>query len=235
MNQDTFATGLTELPAAAHLPASSKVYDELRSRILSLRLPPGTRLSRQELAEAFGVSQSPVREALQRLEQSGLVVTYRQSRTEVTMIDRARLRQEHFFRRGIECEVVHHLASREDRPDLGKVAAVLKLQRALVDDLDQIDMFRQLDDSFHRELFAAADQSELHPLVVERSSQMARLRALDLPSSGKVESVIQGHQQILDAILASDPAAATLQMRRHLSGSIERMPEIMQQYPHFFA
>jgi DNA-binding GntR family transcriptional regulator len=216
------------------VPAASRVYDRLRAQIVSLELPPGTRLSRQDLAESFGVSQSPMREAIQRLEQIGLVVSYRQSRTEVTMIDRTQLRREHFLRTGIECEIVNHLASRAEALDFGKVSAILKMQRVLVDDLDQIAMFRQLDDAFHRELFAAADQAELHAFVVDRSSQMARLRALDLPSSGKIQSVIEGHRQVLDAICAGDRHAATDCMRRHLSGSIERLPAIVEQYPQYF-
>ena len=97
---------------SAHVPASALVYETLRARIASLQLPPGTRLSRPELAAAFGVSQSPVREALQQLEAIGLVATFRQSRTEVTLIDPAKLRQENFLRAGIECEVAHTLAGR---------------------------------------------------------------------------------------------------------------------------
>ncbi|MCB1340411.1 MAG: GntR family transcriptional regulator [Pseudooceanicola sp.] len=228
--QNTLTPGFSD--AFANAPASSKVYAELRAQITALRLPPGTRLSRQELSDTFGVSQSPVREALMRLEQAGLVATYRQSRTEVTMIDRTRLRQEHFLRRGLECEVVHQLASKGG--DVGKVAAVLKLQKALVDDIDRIDMFRQLDDSFHRELFAAAGQADLHAFVTEQSGHMARLRALDLPSTGKVEAVIEGHEAVLAAIQAGEAEGAADQMRRHLSGSIERLPQIVERFPDYF-
>jgi DNA-binding GntR family transcriptional regulator len=235
MKPDTTATSFDDVPALfSRGPASSRVYDELRAQIVSLRLPPGTRLLRQELADAFGVSQSPMREAIQRLEQIGLVASYRQSRTEVTLIDQVQLRQQHILRTGIECEVVNYLAAQSGAKDLGKASAILKMQRALVDDLDQVEMFRQLDDAFHRELFAAAEQAELHAFVVDRSSQMARLRSLDLPSSGKIQSVIQGHQQILEAIQSGDRNLASDCMRRHLSGSIERMPRIVEQHPHYF-
>ena len=235
MRSDTLMTSFSETSAfLAQIPASSKVYSELRTQIVSLRLPPGTRLARQELAETFGVSQSPVREAIQRLEQIGLVVSYRQSRTEVTLIDRTQLRQEHFLRSGVECEIVNHLAGQAGKLDFSKISAILKMQRALVDELDQVDMFRQLDDAIHRELIAAAEQVELHAFVVDRSSQMARLRTLDLPSTGKIRSVIDGHEQILGAIHAGDRMAATDCMRRHLSGSIGRMPETLEKYPQYF-
>lgn len=218
----------------AHVPASAMVYETLRARIVALQLPPGARLSRPELAAAFGVSQSPVREALLQLEAVGLVATYRQSRTEVTLIDPAKLRQENFLRAGIECEVANALAALPDRSVLLKARGILKMQQALADDLRQIELFRQLDADFHRELFVAAGQEALHGLVADRSSQMARVRALDLPRISKMRSVIEGHAAVLDAIEAGDRHGASDAMRRHLSGSIERLPEIIAQRPDYF-
>ncbi|HBN51408.1 MAG TPA: GntR family transcriptional regulator, partial [Thalassospira sp.] len=83
---NTFMGGLmpvydSAMKANAHVPASALVYEELRSRIISLVLPPETTLVRAELADSFKVSQSPVREAIMRLEQDGLVASYPQSRT----------------------------------------------------------------------------------------------------------------------------------------------------------
>ncbi|WP_339947816.1 GntR family transcriptional regulator [uncultured Albimonas sp.] len=219
---------------SAHVPASALVYETLRARIVSLQLPPGARLSRPELAAAFGVSQSPVREALLQLESVGLVASFRQSRTEVTLIDPAKLRQENFLRAGIECEVANALAGLEDKSVLIKARGILKMQEALADDLRQIELFRQLDADFHRELFAAAGQEALHDLVADRSSQMARVRALDLPRVSKMRSVIEGHAAVLAAVDAGDRHGATDAMRRHLSGSIERLPEIIAQRPDYF-
>ena len=61
--------------------AAARVYTGLRARIVSLELLPDTVLSRAEIAKQYGVSQSPVREAVQKLEQEGLVVSYPKSRT----------------------------------------------------------------------------------------------------------------------------------------------------------
>ncbi|WP_238367245.1 GntR family transcriptional regulator [Mesobacterium pallidum] len=214
---------------------ASRVYEALRARIVALDLPPGARLSRPELAEMFGVSASPLREALQRLERDGLVATFRQSRTVVTHLDAESLRQEHFLRTAIECEVANALAALPDKAALAKTAAILKMQRALAGDPDQVDLFRQLDEDFHRALFVAAGFAELHGVVLQGSNQMARLRTLDLPSEGKRASVIEGHAALLEAIMSGDRHAATDAMRAHLSGTIARLPEIMVQYPQHFA
>ena len=144
----------------AHVPASALVYEEVRNRIISLSLLPETTLVRAELAESFNVSQSPVREAIMRLEQDGLVVSYPQSRTVVTKIDVARIREEHFLRVAAECEVVRQLAEAKESAAVVKAKGIVKMQEALVGDIEQIDLFKQLDETFHAALFNGVSQSQ---------------------------------------------------------------------------
>lgn len=224
----------SSVESSLNLPASSQIYEMLRAQIISLELPPGKRLSRSKLAEQFSVSNSPLRDAIQRLERDGFVATFRQSRTVVTHIDPDLLKQEHFLRTGIECEIVNLLATMDDKSRIKKASAIVKMQRVLIDDPEQIDLFRKLDEDFHRELFAAAGHLPLYLLVTERSGQMARLRSLDLPSEGKFASVVHGHEAVLDAIGNKGGHHATDAIRAHLSGTIARLPEIMVQYPEFF-
>lgn len=82
--------------------ASGRIYDDLRQRILSLELPPGTNLLRTELAAKYQVSQTPLRDALQRLEQDGLVQIFPQSRTMVTRIDIPLIHEAYFLRTALE-------------------------------------------------------------------------------------------------------------------------------------
>lgn len=229
-------TGLTAeaLTLSPNVSSSGRVFQELRSRIVALRLPPGAILNRADLAEAFGVSQSPIREAILRLEQIGLVASFPQSRTEVTRINPTRLRQENFLRTALECEVVDALCRSDVSQALVKVKGYLKSQEALADDPNQIELFRELDEKFHEALFIAAGQDALYGHAAERSSHMARLRTLDLPRREKLESVIEGHREVIERIGAGDRHGAADAMRQHLSGTISRLPEIMQSNPDFF-
>ena len=222
------------LAPGSGLSSAGRVFQELRGRIVALKLPPGTILNRAELAEAFGVSQSPVREAILKLEGLGLVVSYPQSRTEVTRIAPVRLAQENFLRTALECEVVDCLGRTDPPPDLTKAKGYLKIQEALVDEPDQIELFRELDENFHQALFIAAGQSALHAHVTERSGHMARLRTLDLPRSRKLQSVIEGHAAVIGRLEAGDRHGAVDAMRGHLSGTIGRLPDIMEAHPEFF-
>lgn len=232
MSENPFSIAGSPLPedgmrSGPRVTTSARVYGEMRARIIALDLRPDAILVRSELADRFNVSQSPVREAILRLEQDGLVISYPQSRTLVTRIDPARVREEHFLRTAVECEVVRRLAESGDSEALKKARGFLKMQEALVDDMDQVDLFKQLDEAFHAALFAGVNQTPLHQHIQARCGHLARLRTLDLPSPGKTASVLAAHRAVVDAIETGDPDLSVRTMREHLSGSMRRMPQIV--------
>lgn len=214
--------------------ASTGVYEDIRRRIIDMALPPDTTLDRSELATQYNVSPGPIREAIRALEQDGLVRSYPQSRTVVTRIDPERIAEDHFHRVAVECEVVWRLAARADPAALTTARGLLRTQEALVGDVSQIELFRQQDDAFHESLFRSVGLISLHGHIRSRSGQLARVRTLDLPSNGKMRAVFNAHMEILAAIDAGDPTAASDAMRRHLSGTIERLDAIRAEHPHFF-
>lgn len=226
---------LSASAASAHLPASARLYLELRRRIVSLELPPDTTLDRSEIAAEFNVSQSPVREAIQRLEQDGLVVSYPQSRTVVTRIDQSQISEEHFLRVAVESEVVRRLAESADPKTIVSLRGYLRLQEALVEDVEQSALFRQLDNAFHDALFEGVNQAGLHRHIVSRSGHLERVRTLDLPRVEKMRAVYEGHKQIVEAIEERDAIAAPAAMRVHLSGTIERLLRLREEHKQYFS
>src|SRR6201992_3056125 len=94
--------------------AAPQVFERLREMILSLELAPGTVLSRADLANRYGLSQTPVRDALMKLGEEGLVDIYPQHATVVSQINVTSALQAHFLRRSIELEVVRTLAEQRD-------------------------------------------------------------------------------------------------------------------------
>jgi len=109
------------------------------------------------------------------------------------------------------------------------------MQEALVGDIEQIDLFKQLDDSFHAALFNGVNQSNLHLQITARSGHLARVRTLDLPRAGKMVSVLEGHKAVIDAIQSGDAATAVAEMRQHLSGTMERLPLIIEENRSLFS
>ncbi|OWT77064.1 MULTISPECIES: GntR family transcriptional regulator [unclassified Achromobacter] len=213
--------------------AAPQLYELLREAIVSLALPPGTALVRPELAAQYGVSQTPVRDALMRLEEEGLVDVIPQAGTRVSKIDLDRAGQAHFLRRAIELELVRELAATDNAGLVKRLRAQLDMQQAQVEAAD-LEAFAAIDLEFHRELYAAANMLDLWQLVYSRSGHIDRLRRLHLPAVGKAQRIQNDHTLIVDAIAAGDPGLAEQRLREHLSHTLRQVDEIRTRHPEYF-
>jgi DNA-binding GntR family transcriptional regulator len=209
-----------------------QVFEHLRDMIISMTLTPDTVLSRGELADQYGISQTPVRDALMRLSEEGLVDIFAQHATVVSKIDIARAQQAHFLRRSVELEIVRTLAETADEALVERLRASIVRQRALLKAKDFTE-FTLTDQSFHRQMYEAAQVPDLWLLVRRQSGHLDRLRRLHLPIAGKAIAVIEDHSRIVDAIAAGDPAAAQESLRKHLSGTLSNLDEIRARFQHF--
>jgi len=213
--------------------AAPQVFEHMREMIISMALPPDTVLSRAELAAQYGISQTPVRDALIRLSEEGLVDVFPQHATVVSPISVALARQAHFLRRSIELEIVRTLAERGDPALVQRLRASLEYQRAMLAAQDFAEL-SQTDQTFHRQLYEAADVPDLWLLVRRQSGHLDRLRRLHLPIAGKARAVVDDHMAIVDAIAAGDPEAAQARLRQHLSGTLTHLDEIRARFQDYF-
>jgi len=212
--------------------AAPQVLDRLRARIVALDLPPGMLLSRADLAASFGVSQTPVRDAMMRLEEEGLVEVFPQYKTVVSRIDIAQARQAHFLRRAIEVEVGRTLAGNRDPALVKQLRATIARQRAALAAGDYPE-FVACDQAFHRQMYEAADVPGLWEEVRRRSGHLDRLRRLHLPAAGKGDAILRDHARIVDAIAKRDAATAERRVREHLSGTLLQIDAIRARHPDY--
>lgn len=215
--------------------AAARIYEDLRQRILSLELPPGANLLRAELAEHYEVSVTPLRDALQLLEQDGLVEIFPQSRTQVTRINLAKVQEAHLLRVALETEVVRRLAEQDSSEVVSHCRAVIELQRSVADDRSQLQLFQQLDEYFHASLFAALELEDLQKIVRSRAGHLDRVRRLQTHSEGKIREIIDGHVAIIDGIEARDPEIAMSALREHLWKAPNWTDAFSAQYRDYFA
>lgn len=224
----------------ARTSSAARIHDDLRQRILSMDLPPGTALPRADLARHYEVSQTPLRDALQLLERDDLVQIRPQSRTVVTRIDIARVHRAHFLRTALETEVARHLAGSGAPDVVAQGRAVIEAQRGLTADVDgnsdkdKLRLFQELDEYFHRVLFEGAGQHDLHDLVRSRAGHMDRVRRLQVHSPAKIAGIIDGHNAILDTIAACDEPGAIRAMRDHLRRNTDWVDAFRDRHPDHF-
>ena len=205
-------------------------YRTLFRAIVSLRLAPGEKLSRKVLAKWLGVSLTPLRDALLRLEHQGLIETKAQSETRVALLDASDLHCLQFERVAMETEVAHRLARRKDAP-LQKARAALAAQRAA---LGTAQSMAKLDLAFHESLFAAVGLVRAFERLQLRHAHLERCLHIAPPTSDALVTGRDFHQQILDRIDARDGNGAAAAMRAHLSDDAAAIGRALRSHPQFF-
>ena len=214
--------------------AAPQVFERLRDMIVSLLLPPGSALSRAALAAQFGVSSTPIRDALMRLEEEGLVDVFPQHATVVSRIDVRLAQQAHFLRQALELEIVKALALQHVDALMDELNGTIALQQKFARAGD-FEKFMAADNDFHAQLYAATGNRALWDLVRSRSGHIDRLRRLHLPSPGKAQDIVRHHKLIATAIGANQPDDAQRHLRKHLSGTLGYLAEIRARFPEYLS
>lgn len=209
-----------------------QIYEILHKRILNVELVPGTVLSRAALQMEFGVSQTPVRDALIRLQEDGVVDVYPQYATVVARIDIQHALQAQFLRLSLELEAIRTLSSESPAETAAELAGIIARQETFASP-ETYDSFDACDQEFHRKLYERADIIDLWTNVRRQSVHLDRLRRLHLPMPGKMQTVLADHRAIVDAIRSANPEEATAALRRHLSGTLSITDMIKERFPKY--
>lgn len=194
--------------------ATDQVFDALYSAVISLQLPPGTKVSEAEVARQLNVSRQPVRDAFFRLSKLGFLAIRPQRATLVTRISERAILQAAFVRTALEVECMRLAVRNRSVANLALLRASLAQQARALDSPDR-SAFHALDDDYHRILCDIAGHVHAWDLIREQKAHMDRVRYLTL-SETRRRSVHAEHTAIVDAIEAGDGPAAIGLLRDHL-------------------
>ena len=214
--------------------AAEHVYAALREEIVGLRLKPGEAINRLALQERFGLSSTPIRDALMRLSEEGLVEIVAQSATRVSPIDIGKAREIQFLRRALEQEAVEVICRSAERSVVLLLRDLIAAQKAAASDADLV-RFDALDREFHRRIFEAAGAASLHDMMRRQSGHIDRIRLLHLPQAGRTGEIIADHEAVTRHMASGDHEAARQAMRDHLSRSLAYVMVLRERHPGLFA
>jgi DNA-binding GntR family transcriptional regulator len=188
---------------------------ELRERILSGELVSGTPLRLEELARSLGMSISPIREAVRKLETLGLAehVAHRGSRVTLLTVDD--LRDTYEARYALEPLAIARAATRITEPEVARARSALDRYMACFERGDRA-AGREAHDLFHFTLYQASGSDWLPRLIRPAWENSERYRALAMPDLDTIRAREHEHQRILDACAAGDGATAAAELRTHL-------------------
>lgn len=213
--------------------AAGAAYDWLRRSILAGALPPGTPLSENEIAMRLGVSRTPVREAIIRLEGEGFLVVRPQVGTAVAPIDLGAVADGQFLREAVECRAVALAAGRVTPADARDLKAQLRAQARAVARNDQAG-FIALDDRMHQRLVAMGGRPNVWHAVEDVKAQLDRVRFLSLEDPRWLASVHAQHEAIVHHVIGGDADAAVSAMSRHLRAVFASVDAIARERPQYF-
>ena len=211
---------------------SDQLFETLYRQIVTVALPPGTRLSEVEVARSAGVSRQPVRDAFWRLSTLGLLLVRPQRATTVTRIATGAVMRARFIRTAIEVETLQLAVERFGAAEFGALDAILAAQAQAVA-ADARERFHALDDAFHRRIAELAGVGYVWGLVRENKAHTDRVRLLSLTSGA--ELALADHRTILAALRAGDAAGAAEAMRVHLGRISGILAGIREEHPDYVA
>jgi DNA-binding GntR family transcriptional regulator len=197
-----------------------RVIDEMRRRIISGELASGVNLSEIALAESFGVSRTPVREALKKLQTEGLVTIRPRVGTFVTTPSRREITELFEMKELLEGAAARLLAQRGRVPEIDKLEENLREADAAVR-RDDRERYAELVEEFHDLLILGADNSKLeaHYRMLMNQLAYARLVNTSLSLPGRALQSDREHHVVLELIIDKDADSAERVMREHVRAS----------------
>lgn len=216
---DDILSFLDGVALSRQFPLSDQVYALVRKAVILGHLPPGAPVNEVEIARRLGISRTPVREAVRKVSEEGLIEVFAQHGTFVSGIHRAQVEEAYIIRIALELESVERAASQITDSQLQDIEDIHKAHETAV--LRQrYDHAIARDDDLHRAIAGVNGLHMLWKVVDVTKAQMDRCRLNSMPDPGAAHETIAQHRAIIDALARHDPTGARAAMQHHLSTSL---------------
>ncbi len=209
-------------------PLRELVFESLREAIISGWLPPGERLMEIQLAEEMGVSRTPVREAIRKLELEGLVLMIPRkgayvsgvSLKEVSDVFEIRLALE-----GLAAELATNRITDEELENLERYLVII------AEGIENKDLNKviEMDTDFHTLLYQASRNERLSQIINNLREQIQRFRTTSLASPGRMQSALEEHSRLVEAISSRDSELARRLAQEHIENAENSLMEVIRQ------
>lgn len=217
----------TGKPKAAHkqqsntakLAASEDIYQTLREMILNFDLYPGSRVTETKIAQHFGVSRTPVREALLRLEHEGHLSIRSKQGCFIRQLDIAELSEYYRVRIALEMAAVEEACAHMSTPELERLVELWD-PASMPAGLDSPTM-EQSDESFHMALANGSGNSVLVKYLRDINDHIRVIRRVDFDDPERVRLTYLSHHKIATTLLQREANKARNLMKKHIRTSEE--------------
>lgn len=221
---------MNSAPSAPVPSLVDAAYEQIRSRILDNAWPPGHRALEQEVALALGMSRTPVREALVRLQVEGLVEVIPRHGMRVLPVSPTDMGEIYEILTALECMAAERLAAQH--PDEHSLAPLIQatdaMDRALL--ADDLDAWARADEQFHAQLVEQAGNRRLQATVLNLWDRAHRARMVTLRLRPKPVDSTREHRELVERLLAGDAEGAARVNRAHRLRASRELIQIFERY-----
>ncbi len=221
--------------------STDDMYTIIKNEIIALRIKPGEELSENNLCKRFGVSRTPIRTVLQRLENKGFLTIAPYRGSFVTLLDYQIIEQDIYARVAIETMVLRDFILSHSPADRSALQFALNQLEAegqkYFENPDAFDVYRYLDNdlAMHKVYFRAIHKETLAFSLDRMDASYSRFMTLDINAGENVNDVLTDHRELLDVIDSGAIERIEPLMRRHLYGNIRRLsPRLFSEFRHYF-
>ena len=207
-------SALTLTPRALY----EEVAEQLRQRIFSGELEPGSWIDELKLAEEYGISRTPLREAVKVLAAEGLVTMKVRRGAYVTEVNDKDQRDVYHLLSLLESDAAGVVATEATDAELAELQA---LHQDLVAAVGEREKFFEINEQFHVRLLALANNRWRTQMVDDLRKVMKLNRHNSLFKQGRLKESLKEHQAIMDALLARDAQASIASMKAHFANGLE--------------
>jgi len=205
---------LTLTPRALY----EEVAELLRQRIFSRELEPGSWIDEMRLAEEYGISRTPMREALKVLAAEGLVTMKVRRGAYVTEVNEKDQRDVYHLLSLLEADAAAVVAERATDDELQELKS---LHQELESAVEQTDRFFAINERFHMRVLAIANNRWRDQMVADLRKVMKLNRHNSLLKTGRLAESLQEHRAIVQALLQRDPALSAQRVREHFANGLQ--------------
>lgn len=210
-----------------YLPLRDVVFNTLRQEILTGKLKPGERLMEIHLANKLGVSRTPIREAIRKLELEGLVIMIPRRGAEVAQISWKSLKDVLEVRRALDVLAIELACERMTQEDLGSLYRACENFEEATKTKDTRKI-AEADVAFHDMIVASTGNKRLVQLVNNLSEQMYRYRFEYIKDSNQHQMLVQEHKEMYQHIQSADKTQAASVVRKHIDNQEEAIIKQLQ-------
>ncbi len=208
-------------------PLREVICESLRNAIKNGKLKPGERLMEVQLAEELGISRTPVREAIRKLEQEGYVIMLPRRGTYVSSVSVHDVQEIFEIRTALESLSTGLAARRIENSELEQLQHLLTEIEGYIDKHD-IDNIVKTDIEFHDLLYKVSRNERLSGIISNLKEQLSRFRTLSMSYPGRLKETLEEHREMVEAIASGDVEAAREAAERHMVRAEETLLQAMQ-------